>query len=341
MPRVNKSKSLTSANQEDSQSEPKAPDHTLSFKVAVRIDRNQCEFKWEAGQQALARVFPFEVIVERWRRARLSGKGDGGIEHYIQLLGEWILDPSAGDVGGEEIVATNASYKLLDALIFETRQVVNEEQRDQFKLSGQIITKADYSAIRCRASPKKNLEQIKEPSDTPLEPIEDVDKDVRSADRDLLKTQVEFDSLVDSMAAERQSQAARVQQALNSYLRKWDEEQQRLTREEKGRPAETIAQAKRELVDRITAAMERLDLSIYRDGVSCNLTVKVDEDHRRGSFWLTPRGGKNPVDHKAKISDLFNLQEGQPEINVPPPRREALVEYRAKVQASRQSNRSK
>lgn len=60
--------------------------------------------------------------------------------------------------------------------------------------------------------------------------------------------------------------------------------------------------------------LERLNLSIYRDGQPCNLLVAVNKDHRRGVFWLKPKGSGRPVGHKARLSDLFDLLGGEPQL---------------------------
>jgi hypothetical protein len=158
---------------------------------------------------------------------------------------------------------------------------------------------------------------------------------------DLQAAQTAFDRLAGELADERGRQAARLQPALSAYLRQWDEEQQRLTRERgRARPADEIARAKQELVERVTAALERLDLCIYRGGQPCNLIFYQGESNRRGQFWLKPKGSGAPVGQKANLSDLFNFGEGEPQLGVAPPRREALAEWRERERARRQTSES-
>jgi DNA-binding NtrC family response regulator len=183
---------------------------------------------------------------------------------------------------------------------------------------------------------------VKPPSEESLPPpIEDTPpKPSAELQQTPEQAKAAFDKLVQHIAADREQQAARLQPVFSTYLRRWDEEQQRLTRENKGRPAEQIAQAKQTLAENVKEALERLDLSIYRDGQACNLLVHVTHDHKRGVFWLKPKGSGGPLDHKANLSDLFNFREGDPQLGVAPPRREPLADWHKREKARRKTKRS-
>lgn len=146
-------------------------------------------------------------------------------------------------------------------------------------------------------------------------------------ERKIAEDQSHFDKLVEELGTERQRQIDRLQPVLSAYMQQWDEEQQRLTRERKDRPAEEIAEAKKELVERVNAALERLGLSIYQNGQPCNLIFHVGESNRRGRFWLRPQGAMKSLAQKANLLDLFNFREGEPQLAVAAPRREALAEW--------------
>jgi hypothetical protein len=149
-----------------------------------------------------------------------------------------------------------------------------------------------------------------------------------------------FDEMVAAIAAAHERELAELQPRLNRYLREWDEEQQRLTQEQEGRPAEEIAQAKKELEEHVKAALERLNISIYHDGKPCHLLVYVGKSNRRGQFWLKPPGESKPVANRANLSDLFNFSNGEPQLGISIARREPFVEWRIRENTRRKTNRS-
>jgi len=143
----------------------------------------------------------------------------------------------------------------------------------------------------------------------------------------------EFDRLVEEVATERERQVTRIQPVLSAYLQHWDEEQHRLTRERPDRPAEEIAQAKKELVERVNRALERLDISLNHRGQPCDLRVVVSNSRRRGGFLLTAKGSGDHLDQKANVADLFNFVDGEPHLRRDSQRREALSEWRDQERA--------
>jgi hypothetical protein len=149
------------------------------------------------------------------------------------------------------------------------------------------------------------------------------------------KPEVTFEKLVGDITAEREGQVARLQPVLIAYMRDWDEGQQRLTSANRNRPAEEVAKAKKELVEKVNTALARLDLAIYRDGQSCHLIFFANASNRRGQFWLKPHGAAKPVAYKANLSDLFDFDRGEPRLGVAAPRREALAEWREREQTRR------
>jgi hypothetical protein len=152
-----------------------------------------------------------------------------------------------------------------------------------------------------------------------------------SSERILHAAQQALDQLVGELDSERERHAAKLQPVLNDYLRGWDDEQHRLSREQKDRPAEEIAQEKRELVEKVNDGLMRLGLALHRDGQPVRLSVLVDNAHRRGTFWLTHYGSKKPLAAKAYLSDLFDLSSGEPQLGLAPARREGLAEWRDRV----------
>jgi hypothetical protein len=159
-----------------------------------------------------------------------------------------------------------------------------------------------------------------------------------SSPRELAHQRAALDQMVNAIAAEREEQPARLEPLLRDYLRNWDAEQQRLTRENKDRPADEIVQAKKQVVDYVNAALERLNLAIHRQGLACNLLVAVNERHRRGAFWLKPKGSGSPIAHKANLSDLFDFEAGEPQLANEAPRREALSEWHRREKARRKKS---
>ena len=140
-----------------------------------------------------------------------------------------------------------------------------------------------------------------------------------------------LDQLVGELTSERERHAARLRPLLNAYLRGWDADEQRLAREQKDRSAEAVAEAKRQLVQKVNDPLTQLGLAFYRDGQPVRLSVLVDATHRRGTFWLTLYGSKKPLAAKAHLSDLFNLSSGEPDVGLAPARREGLAEWRDRV----------
>lgn len=72
---------------------------------------------------------------------------------------------------------------------------------------------------------------------------------------ELEKAQAAFRELVEEFGSERERQATRLQPVLAAYLRRWEEEQERPTEESKNRSADEIAQAKKELVERVNECL--------------------------------------------------------------------------------------
>jgi hypothetical protein len=163
-------------------------------------------------------------------------------------------------------------------------------------------------------------------------------QEVTGTQKILEDAQRTFDGLIETLAEERKRQAAQLQPVLRVLLHAWDEEQQRLTRERRDRSADEVAKAKKDIVEYINRALERLDLSIYRDREPCNLNFYVNESNRRGQFWLTPKGSSKPVGQKANLSGLFDLSAGEPLLGLAPPRREG---WRHAVEKRRTGPRSK
>ena len=315
------------------------PPRLLPYDLLLRMspDRNDaCEFTWIAGKTPFEETFQFEGLVEAWWSDRFPG-GESPQVYHVHLQGDWAVDSDAGVSAEETADVTDAVYQLLDALTDGNRlQAGDKGEWKSFRLRGRSLDQAEYEKIKTEVLLAEQPE--KSHNDDPLKPKPSGSGEVLPPSQP--KEAHEFDRLVTTMAGERERQASGLQPVLVGYLRKWQEAQKRMTAEQQDRSGEEIARAKKDLVEHVNEALDRLGLSLYREQKACHLMVAVDKDHQRGTFCLIVRGEKKPLRQKAYLDDLFDFDHGQPELGIAPARRESLVEWRERARrSSTQANR--
>jgi hypothetical protein len=312
---------------------------TVRLSLVVHFDKETVRIVWSEGRDVFERAFGLDAIVSQWWSEQPVGDRPNSAQS-VALAAEWTPNQT-GLVTDEESASVTDSVREILQVSWKHPGLLATRHKREFIIQGRKLENGETEGSGGGARTGVFADRLAESRDLGQDGLEFPLKEPPvPSSSELAHAQTAFIQAVAKADQERQRHVIEVQKKLSAYLRRWDDEQERLTQSNSTRPADEIAGAKKALSEELNAAFARLGVSIQRDNEPCNLFFVESDRNRRGQFKLTPKGKNAPIAVKARLADIFDFARGEPILDVSA-RREALTEFREREQARRQKQKSR